>query len=361
MIQPVDLRRVSRRTWAGLLAAVLVIGLSVVAARKPVPYVTFAPGPTVNVLGTNAEKDIISVEGHPAYRDKGALRLTTVIPSGPTEKVSIPEMVSAWIDPDRAVYPYGALYAKQDTRASVRQQEAVQMVSSQDNAVAAALGLLDISYTAAVKVTDVSKGGPADGKLRPGDLVLAVDGKPTHTTDQLVHRIAPLPVGTEVTLTVHRDGQDQKVSLRTTGSPTDKRSSAVRVSIAPSYQFPFQVDLNLSENIGGPSGGLVFALGIYDVLTPGSLTDGKAIAGTGEIDAKGNVGPIGGIQQKLVGAQADGARLFLVPAANCAAALGGDFDPDKMRLVRVQTLQGALKDVQAWAKDPGVKLPGCQQ
>ena len=74
------------------------------------------------------------------------------------------------------------------------------------------------------------------------------------------------------------------------------------------------MQLNIDQNIGGPSGGLMFAMGIYDVLTPGSLTDGKVIAGTGEIDPQGKVGEIGGIQQKLVGAQDDGARLFLVPA-----------------------------------------------
>ena len=117
--------------------------------------------------------------------------------------------------------------------------------------------------------------------------------------------------------------------------------------------------LNIDENIGGPSGGLMFALGIYDVLTPGSLTDGKVIAGTGEIDAQGKVGPIGGIQQKLVGAQDDGAELFLVPADNCAEALDGNYDPDKMRLVKVSTMEQALDEVQAWVKDPDAKLTRC--
>ena len=103
----------------------------------------------------------------------------------------------------------------------------------------------------------------------------------------------------------------------------------------------------------------MFALGIYDVLTPGSLTDGKVIAGTGEIDADGNVRPIGGIQQKLVGAQDDGAELFLVPADNCAEALDGNYDPDKMRLVKVTTIEQALDEVQAWVKDPDAKLARC--
>ena len=134
----------------------------------------------------------------------------------------------------------------------------------------------------------------------------------------------------------------------------------MRVSIqAAGYRFPFDVELKLAENIGGPSAGLMFALGIYDVLTPGSLTEGKTIAGTGEIDGEGNVGAIGGIQQKLVGAESDGARLFLVPADNCAEALDGSYDPDKMRLVKVTTLDEAIADVQAWVKDPDAKLARC--
>ena len=108
-----------RRTWAGLLALVLVVGLGVIAVRQPVPYVTFAPGLTVNVLGKTDQERIIEVEGRESYRDKGALRLTTVVPSGPDRKVHIPELVTAWIDPDRTVYPYRAIYPEAATRESV--------------------------------------------------------------------------------------------------------------------------------------------------------------------------------------------------------------------------------------------------
>jgi PDZ domain-containing protein len=348
-----------RRTWAGLLALVLVVGLSVVALSKPVPYATFSPGPTVNVLGKNGGKQIISVSGHQSYRDKGGLRLTTIIASGAGQKINLVELVTAWLDPDRAVYPYNAVHAPTDTEKSVRQQSAVEMVSSQDNAVAAALGVLDIPYQSAVKVADVTKGGPADGKLEAGDLILEVNGKKVSTLDQLTGQIRPLPVGSRVTVKVRRDGRELSEKMKTTTSPQDKKSSALLVSIAPSYEFPFDVGLNLGENIGGPSGGLMFATGIYDILTPGSLTDGKVIAGTGEIDAQGKVGEIGGIQQKLVGAQSDGAKLFLVPAGNCAEALGGHYDPDKMRLVKVSTLEEAIADVQAWVKDPDAKLTRC--
>ncbi len=338
---------------------VLVIGMSVLAASEPVPYVTFSPGPTVNVLDEFEDKSVISVSGHKSYEDNGGLHLTTVVPSGPDEKISIPQLVSAWVDPDQDVYPYRAIYPPTATQDSVREESSAQMVSSKDSAVAAALRALDIPYKTAVKVSDVTEGGPADGKLKAGDQVLSVNGRKVTGPEQLTGIIRPLPVGTDITVRVRRDGRDLDKEMTTASSPDDKSASAVRVAIAPGFEFPFEVELNISENIGGPSGGLMFALGIYDVLTPGSLTDGQVIAGTGEIDAEGKVLPIGGIQQKLVGAQDDGAELFLVPADNCADALDGNYDPDKMRLVKVSTIDQALDDVKAWVEDADAELPRC--
>jgi len=158
---------------------------------------------------------------------------------------------------------------------------------------------------------------------------------------------------------VRRGERELAQKLTTVASPANKKESVVQVTIALSFEFPFDVNLNIDDSIGGPSGGLMFAMGIYDVLTPGSLTEGATIAGTGEIDARGRVGAIGGIQQKLVGAQDDGAKLFLVPADNCAEALDGHYDPDKMRLVKATTLEAAIKDVQAWVDDPDATLTRC--
>src|SRR3954453_3297951 len=203
----------SRRSWASLLAVVLVVGLSVVAARKSVPYVTFSPGPTVNVLASYNDKSIIRVTGHPVYRDKGALRLTTIIPTGPSQKVSIPQMVLAWMDPDRAVYPRSTLYGNRDTRQSVQQQSAAQMASSQDNAIASALGALDIPFTTKVGVAAVEKGGPADGKLQPGDVIVSVNGKDVSGVSQVTDSIRPLPVGSDVILRVRRTGGERLVKL----------------------------------------------------------------------------------------------------------------------------------------------------
>lgn len=349
----------SRRTWAGLLALVLVLGLSVAAALKPVPYATFAPGPTVNVLGKDDGKPIIQVTGHKEYRDKGGLRLVTIIPSAADQKVDLLTLMAVWLSPSSAAYPYSSIYTPQDTSSSVQQQSAQQMTSSQDNAVAAALTALKVPFTGAVKIAQVDRAGAAHGKLKTGDVVQSVNGKRASTPDELVTQVKALPIGSKVTLVVERAGRERTVVLTTKPSTVDAKRSAIGVSIAPTFDFPFQVSLNIRKNIGGPSGGLMFALGIYDVLTPGSLTGGKTVAGTGEIDGTGKVGPIGGVQQKIAAAQRDDAGLFLVPAANCAEAAATDYDKDKLRLVKVENFKDALADVKAWVQNPRADLPRC--
>jgi PDZ domain-containing protein len=352
----------SRRNVAALVAIVLLAVLFVVALQRPVGYTLYSPGPTVNVLGTSAGKQIIEVSGHPAYRDDGGLRLVTVFETAYDNKVSLVEALRGWIDPDVDVYPHDAVYPRDTTQKAVRQQSAAEMASSQDNAVAAALRALGISYTSAVKVASVDAKGPAHDVLEAGDLVVRVDGVRVGDTDAVIRRIKDQPPGSRVDVGIVRAGAPRTVTITTAALGTSgkqREQSRVGVQIGPSYRFPFDVNVNLADNIGGPSAGLMFSLGIYDVLTPGSLTRGRVIAGTGTIDAHGKVGEIGGVQQKIVGAQDDGARLFLVPAGNCAEALGAHYDADKIRLVRVTTMSDALSSIKAWAADPDADLPRC--
>jgi PDZ domain-containing protein len=164
-----------------------------------------------------------------------------------------------------------------------------------------------------------------------------------------------VPAGSSVPITVERDGKPVTVQL----TPVTKDGhTLVGITLQTSYTFPFKVAVNISDSIGGPSAGLMFAMSIYDTLTPGSLTDGQVVAGTGTITADGKVGQIGGIQQKIAGARQDGAKLFLVPPSNCADALGGD--NGSMRLVRAPTLAKAVKEVRAWAADHNAPLPSCE-
>jgi Lon-like protease len=190
--------------------------------------------------------------------------------------------------------------------------------------------------------------------LKPGDLILAVNEKPVTTPSQVEEAVVASGPGKVLDLRIERAGAERTVTL----TPEEKDGKArVGIAMLPSYRFPFQVTVGIDDQIGGPSAGLMFSLGIYDTLTPGSLTDGDVIAGTGTIAPNGKVGAIGGIQQKVAAARETGAALFLVPAANCREALGamnGD-----MRLVRASTMGDVVGALETWTEDPEADLPSC--
>lgn len=356
----------SRRTVAGLLALGLIAGLVAFGVSKPVDYVRLKPGPTINVLGKYGSKQIVEISGRKSYRDDGGLRMVTVYQTRPQDRLNLVDMLFGWVDPDVEMLPREVVYGKGQTNEQVQQQSAAQMTSSQDAATAAALTALGISYKSqvTVPVAGVTKGGAADGKLETGDVVLAVDGKTAQTTDGIVALIRDRKPGTTVTFTVERKGVEKKVTVTTRPDEKDPKQSRINVALGQAgikATFPFKVTIRLSDSIGGPSAGMMFALTIYDLLTPGSMTGGKVIAGSGEITPEGIVGPIGGVGQKIVGAQRDGARLFLVAEENCAEAARAHYDSDKIRLVKVHTLSEAISDVEAWSKDPDASLPRCSR
>jgi len=348
----------SRRTVAGLLAIGLITVLGFVALSRPVPWVRYQPGPTFDVLDKYDGKEIIKVTGHKTYSDGGALRMVTVRPDGPEDKVDLVSVVLGWFDRDISIYPH-SIYDKEDTNESVRQNSAVQMSSSQDFATAAALDALGVKFRTDLVVADVAKDGAAARILKKGDVIRAIDGKTDADPNVLVNRIRESSPGDTLTFSIVRSGKERDVRITTRPAAEDPQSGRIGITPGSKYAFPFKVQIQLPENIGGSSAGMIFALSIYDVLTPGSLTGGKVIAGTGEIDGSGVVGPIGGIGQKLAGAQRDGARLFLAPEENCAEAARAHYDHDKLRVVKIHTLKDAIKAVEAWRKNPDADLPRC--
>ena len=345
----------TQRIWAGLLALALAIGVWASAIDERLPFVTEAPGVTVNVLGEHDGKPVIQVTGHKVYRDDGQLRLTTVYVTLPDTKLNLFRVMQAYLSPDDAVVPYTSIYAPQTTNESDKKEGAQQMTSSQDAAVAAALRELGYDIRTVPGVAAVGKGTPADGVLEAGDLILSIDGVRLRTLTALRNAIQKVPDGRSVPLRIKRDGTTQTVEV--TPTVQDDRK-IIGVDIASAIvRFPFEVSLNIDTQIGGPSAGLMFALGIYDTLTPGSLTGGETIAGTGTLDLSGKVGPIGGIDQKIAASREAGAKIFLVPADNCrdvADARRGD-----MRLVKVSTMSDAVESVKTWEADHGATLPSC--
>jgi len=343
----------TRRQLTLLLAVAGIAAALLAAALIPVPYVILSPGPTLNTLGARpGGKNLIQISGHPTYRTNGHLNLVTVsYQGGPADSLNLFTALQGWLTPHQAVVPQEELFGTNQTQQQVTRQDTQQMVSSQQLAQAAALCQLGIEFRTVDTVDLVAPGMPASGVLRKGDVITAVDGRPVTCktpTSTLVKARAP---GAPVVLTVDRKGVSHKFRLKTANA---KGNAVVGVGVLESYRFPFQVKINVGE-IGGPSAGLMFALAIIDKLTPGDLTDGRFIAGTGEIAANGAVSPIGGIQQKMAGARAAGATIFLTPAGNCPDTAGAV--PQGMRLIKVSTLAGAVRDLKTLAA--GGSAPSC--
>jgi PDZ domain-containing protein len=259
------------------------------------------------------------------------------------------------------VVPRDVMYPERSTNEQERAQSAAEMVSSQDGAVAAALTELGYDLPTYAEVTGVTPGGPSDGKLKARDRLIRVAGQRIRTGQDLVDTVEGMKPRTRVAGVVRRDGKRVPFQVTTVESPERAGQAIMGVFVGTGYVFPFEVSVGIDDSIGGPSAGLIFALSVYDTLTPGSLTGGAVVAGTGTVSSEGRVGPIGGIQQKIAGAADAGAELFLVPPANCDAALEASDDAlAQLRLVRAKTLRSALRSIKTFADDPSADLPRCR-
>ena len=332
----------SRRTLTLLLASVLSVVLSAGAVSARVPYVALGPGPTYDTLGEVDGEPLLQIEGRPTFPTDGRLDLTTV---GVQPRLTLLEALGGWLDRDRAVVPREVVYPPGKTDEEVDRETAEQMAASQNSAVSAAARQLGFR-TADVLVEGVAAGAPADGRLREGDVLRTVDGRPLRDAADLRNAVASGEVGDVVRVGFERDGRSGAVELRTEASEDDGEPRPVIgvVTREDPVDAPFEVEITL-EDVGGPSAGLMFALGILDKLGEPSLTGGQYIAGTGEITAQGEVGPIGGISQKLVAAKAKGVEAFLVPEGNCAEAV--QHAPSDLPLVEVGSLSQALTALEA--------------
>ena len=248
--------------------------------------------------------------------------------------------------PEQELFPPG------QTQQQVVKQDSEQMANSQQTAQAAALCQLGIKFTTIDTVTSTISGLPAAGRLRRGDVITAVDGRPVTCRASASSMIRARQVGKPVELTIMRGNTRRNISLATAASYHGQ--PVIGVNVVESFKFPFTVKINIG-NVGGPSAGMMFALAIIDKLTPANLTGGKFIAGTGEVAVGGAVGPIGGIQQKMAAARAAGATVFLAPVGNCRDPVGAV--PPGLRVVQVSTLSGALSALRALRA--GQPVPAC--
>ncbi|MGW1058515.1 YlbL family protein [Micromonospora rubida] len=320
-----------RRGVTVLLGALLTTLLSFGVLNAPIPYVVLGPGPTVNTLGTSDGKEVIQVSGRATSTSAGQLRLTTV---GVQPTVRLRSALSGWFSKDEAVVPRELVYPPGESQQEVEQRNEEDFRNSQTSAETAALR--ELGYPVQVRVKTVTADGPSAGALRVGDVVTSVGGTPVTSAGRLTELIRAKPAGTALTIGYTRDGA--AATAQVTSREQDGRPR-IGIEIDQQQPHPFTLSIDLND-IGGPSAGLMFALGIVDKLEPADLTGGKIIAGTGTIDDEGRVGPIGGIAQKLVGAKQAGAKVFLVPEANCAEAVRNP--QPGLPLLKVGTLDDAL-------------------
>ncbi|MEH1012831.1 PDZ domain-containing protein [Micromonospora sp. CPCC 206060] len=320
-----------RRGVTVLLGALVTTLLSIGVLAAPIPYVVLGPGPTVDTLGTSDGAEVIQVTGRETSTSAGQLRLTTV---GVQPEVKLVSAIAGWFSDDEAVVPRELIYPPGQTEQQIEQRNADDFAASQTSAETAALR--ELGYPVQVTVKTVAADGPSAAVFRPGDVLTSVDGQQLTTAGGLTEAIRGKPAGTVFTVGYQRDGAPGTATV--TSQDKDGRPR-IGVEIEQKQPHPFQLKIDL-EDIGGPSAGLMFALGIIDKLQPEDLTGGRIIAGTGTIDDAGRVGPIGGIAQKLVGAKQAGAKVFMVPADNCAEALRNP--QPGLPLLKVATLDDAL-------------------
>jgi len=344
----------SRRIIARSAFSLIILG-GLAASFVQLPFVIERPGPAYNVFAVNGNTPVIEISGKKTYVTDSTLNIMTVNVMGqPGSGPSAFQLLTAYFDKASSITPMDQVYAPDTSSAEVNTANQIMMASSQQDAIAAALHQLKIPFTSKISVALVSKKTPADGVFKVGDEILALDGHDINSFAQLTSLIQNWDAKTPLAIKFSRDGK----VLDTAISPVMKSGHyRIGVYVDVKNNFPFKVKLNLA-GVGGPSGGMIFALGIYDKLTPGSLAGSDNISGTGTIDAQGNVGPIGGIRQKMYTALRAGSTWFLAPDSNCDEVVG--HIPDGLHVTKVSTLTDAIKALEVISSGGDTaSLPAC--
>ena len=325
-------------TWLVILALIVAI-VAPAGVLIHVPYYSLGPGPAVDVLS------LVNVRGARTYPSRGKLLITTAAVS--TGTLNLWDVVYVWLHPALTLEPRSALIQPGNTQKLQDLENVYDMEISKLEAELAAFAALGIPVhkVNGARIVTVVSGSPADGKLREGDLIVAVDGKTVSSPTDAARLLSKHRVGDTVDVRFVRGRRIVNVTMRTTRSISNPPHPAIGIIMAPvAYRLPANVEID-SERIVGPSGGFVFALAIADVLTPGDLTGGHVIAATGTIGynpvtRRWEIGLIGAIKEKVRGAAAQHADIFLAPAAQAAQAKS--VAPKSMRVIGVSTLAQTL-------------------
>ncbi|HJT37677.1 MAG TPA: PDZ domain-containing protein [Actinomycetota bacterium] len=345
---PRGLRRVL--TWAPAWLLILALIVAVVGPAGyfiHLPYYSVGPGPAVDVLTA-----IDARGGARIYRSAGKLLLTTVSES--VDTVNVWDAFVAWVDPNVTLISEQAVLGGQ-TSQEVDIENQLEMDDSKYNAEIAAFRALGLKVprVPGARVLSVVDGLPAFGKLRAQDLIVSVDGTAVTDPQSAVEALQKRKIGETVTIGFKRGRSTHSITLKTVASPPvpgEKSHAIVGVNLEPAFQLPRDIQID-TQNIVGPSAGMMIALAIYDALTPADLTGGHIIAGTGTIavlwSGQAVIGDIGGIEEKVRAAASNHADIFIAPFDQAAAAR--KVAPKSMRVVGVKTFADALKFLKSLA------------
>ncbi len=330
--------RMKRKSFRLLLAAALLF----LSVFYYLPFYVSKPGMAKEL------DSIVEVEG--GYEEEGSFMLTTIRMG----RANIYSYIYAKFSKYQEIYPLEAIRGENESDEDYTNRQLHLMDSSKSSAI-------EVAYKKAGKpveyrengifVLQVVEGMPADGKLKPGDRILELDGQFFTKADEFIKYVGSKKAGDEVTLKIERDGKSMDIPLVLQTFKNEPGRAGIGVSPVEDRDIIVDpvVDVN-SEEIGGPSAGFMFSLEIYNQLTEEDLTRGYEIAGTGTISSDGSVGRIGGIEQKIVAADNAGAEIFFAPNeegaknSNYRAAIktAKDIGTD-MKVVPVDNFDDAIK------------------
>jgi PDZ domain-containing protein len=323
--------------------------LGVVGTVVTVPFAALGPGPTYNTLGDADGVPVVQIDGTDVDPTTGHLNMTTV---AVRDQLNIFEALGYWASGRQGLVPREEVYPPNKTKEEVQEGNQADFEQSENSAQLAALHHLGLPVV--LVVGSVAPDGPAAGLLNEGERLVSVAGEPVDSVSAVRESVSARSPGESIDIVVEKDGVTRTESVVLGSRPDDAESGYLGVTPTEEPDVPFSVTFNLAD-VGGPSAGLMFSLAVVDKLSPGELSNGDFVAGTGTIDSAGAVGPIGGIPYKLIAAREAGATTFLVPSQNCDEA--SQNVPAGLRLVKVDSLDGAIDSLDALGR--GEDAPSC--
>lgn len=334
--EPPEARPVRTATaWKPVIIIAIVAAVLLLSRVLPIPlFYAYMPGPVRDVT------KLVEIVDEKTYSSEGELLLTTV---GVDLQVTFAEWFGSLFDPTRTIILKEQLTQGRSLE-ELQRFERDEMAESKQHAMEVALTALGYAEPEGdgARVVETVQSSPAEGVLLKGDQIVGVDGTKVGTTCDVGRAINEHDVGDQMKLVVERDGRREPIEVELAENPEAPGTAFIGIAMEDiNYEFDPGLEVNIdTDEIGGPSGGLMLTLALYDRLTPSDLTGGRMIAGTGTIDCDGGVGPIGGIEQKVAGAEDRGAEIFLAPLGNSEAAeeVAGDLE-----IVAVGTFDDAVE------------------